>query len=124
MTALHQIYKCNVCGNVVAVVHASQGQLVCCNQPMELMTENTVDASTEKHVPVAEVKDGKVIVSVGSVLHPMEESHYIEWIELIEGNESRRVFLKPGDEPKAVFECAGKEFKVREYCNLHGLWSS
>lgn len=124
MTELQGIYRCKVCGNIVEVLHTGKGELVCCNQPMELLSENTVDASKEKHVPVAETKNDKVVVSVGSTAHPMEEKHYIEWIQVIEGEKSRRIFLKPTDEPKAVFECSGKEIKIRAYCNLHGLWSS
>lgn len=124
MTALREIYRCKLCGNIVEVLHAGKGELVCCNQPMELMSENTVDASKEKHVPIAEVKNGTVVVRVGSTAHPMEEKYYIEWIQVIDGEKSQKVFLKPADEPAAVFECAGKDIKVRAYCNLHGLWSS
>ena len=124
MTFLQGIYRCKVCGNIVEVLHTGKGELVCCNQSMELMSENTVEASKEKHVPVVEVKDDKVEVRVGSVAHPMEEKHYIEWIQVIDGEKSRRTFLKPTDEPTAVFECSGKDIKVRAYCNLHGLWSS
>lgn len=123
MTSIQQVYKCNVCGNIVEVLHAGKGQLVCCDEPMELMTENTVDASREKHVPILSERDGKLKVSVGSAAHPMEGKHYIEWIQVIDGEESRRVFLKPGDEPVAEFACAKERGKARAYCNLHGLWS-
>jgi len=124
MTSLHDVYNCKKCGNIVEVVHTGFGELVCCNEPMELMTENTVDASKEKHVPVVEVQDGRVKITVGSVAHPMEEKHYIEWIELIDGAKSCKQFLKPSDNPSAEFESSGENVKGRAYCNLHGLWST
>ena len=126
MTKLLQIYKCEVCGNIVEMLHTGVGELVCCNQPMKLYEENTVDAALEKHVPVFEINNSSVNVKVGSVAHPMEEKHYIEWIEIIdEGGRAYRKFLKPGDLPEAQFclEAAGK-ITVREYCNLHGLWKA
>jgi superoxide reductase len=106
------------------VVHASAGELVCCGQPMNLMTENTTDAATEKHVPVIEKIDGGYKVMVGSVAHPMEEKHYIEWIELIADGKAYRQFLEPGGVPEAVFMVDAAEVTAREYCNLHGLWKS
>jgi superoxide reductase len=124
MTELNQIYKCSVCGNIVEVVHASVGQLFCCNKPMDLLKENTTDAAVEKHVPVVEKTDSGVKVTVGSVAHPMEDAHYIEWIEVIADGRSYKKFLKPGDEPKAEFNITADEIIVREYCNLHGLWKS
>lgn len=127
MTSLNQVYKCNVCGNIVEVVHAGGGTLVCCGQPMQLMQENTVDASTEKHVPVIEKVRGGVKVKVGSVPHPMEAAHYIEWIEIIADGRSYKKFLKPGDAPEAEFKLDAesvKQLSAREYCNLHGLWSA
>jgi superoxide reductase len=124
MTELGQVYKCSVCGNIVVVVHASDGELVCCQKPMELMKENTVDASKEKHVPVIEKTDGAVKVKVGSVPHPMEEKHYIEWIELIADGRSYRKFLSPGEAPEADFEITAKDIKARAYCNVHGLWQA
>jgi len=126
MTKLLQIYKCEVCGNIVEIVHSSVGELVCCNKPMKLYEENTVDAALEKHIPVFEVKGNIVKVKVGSVAHPMVEEHYIEWIEVIdEDGKAYRKFLKPGDAPEAQFciEFVGK-LTVREYCNLHGLWKA
>jgi len=124
MPKLLEVYKCEVCGNVVEVVYASAGELVCCGKPMRLMAENTVDAAKEKHVPVIEsCGDGCVKVRVGSVTHPMEEKHYIEWIEVIADGKAYRQFLKPGEEPVATFNVEGKELRAREYCNLHGLWS-
>jgi superoxide reductase len=124
MTKLLQIYKCAICGNIVEVVHASAGQLVCCGQPMILQTENTVDASQEKHVPVIEKTAGGYKVSVGSVAHPMEEKHYIEWIELLADGKVYRQALKPGIAPEAFFEIDATEVSAREYCNIHGLWKA
>jgi len=118
------IYKCNICGNIVEVVHAGGGDLVCCGAPMVLMTENTVDAAKEKHVPVITKVDGGYKVNVGSVAHPMEEKHYIEWIELIAGDTCYRQFLNPGDAPEAFFPVKADKVEAREYCNLHGLWKA
>jgi superoxide reductase len=122
MTAARQVYKCNVCGNIVEVLHNGEGELVCCGEPMQLQAENTVDAAREKHVPVIEKIDGGVKVKVGSVAHPMEDKHWIEWIEVIADGKSCRQFLAPGQAPEAVFAITGKEITAREYCNLHGLW--
>ena len=120
-----QVYKCGVCGNIVEVLHGGVGELVCCKQPMKLMTENTEDAAQEKHVPVVEKDGSKVTVKVGSVPHPMEESHFIEWVEVIDGDNIQRKFLSPGAAPEAVFEnVAGDDIVVREFCNLHGLWKA
>lgn len=124
MTKLNAVYKCDVCGNIVEVVHASGGELVCCGQPMRLLVENTVDASKEKHVPVIEKSGSKVTVKVGSVAHPMEEKHYIEFIELIADGKVCRQYLKPGDQPVAIFETTATQITAREYCNLHGLWKA
>jgi len=124
MTERLQIYKCEVCGNIVEVLHTGVGQLVCCNQPMKLMKENTVDAAKEKHVPVIEKAEGRVTVKVGSVAHPMEEKHYIEWIELIADGEAFRRFLKPGGKPEATFKIDAQNIAAREYCNSHGLWKA
>jgi superoxide reductase len=119
-----QIYKCEVCGNIVEVVHDGVGELVCCNQPMVLQTENTVDAAKEKHVPVIEQVEGGYTVKIGSVAHPMTDEHYIEWIELLADGQAYRQFLKPGDAPEATFHIAAKKVTAREYCNLHGLWKA
>ena len=124
MTQQKQIYKCNICGNIVEVLHVGAGQLVCCGQPMELLTEKTEDVGQEKHVPVIEKTKKGIKVKVGSVAHPMEEKHYIEWIEVIVDGKSYRQFLKPGDKPEAEFEVTGEKIFAREYCNLHGLWKS
>lgn len=122
MTKVLQVYKCMVCGNIVEVLYSGGGTLVCCNQPMKLMEENTVDAALEKHVPVVERIDDQVHVRVGSVTHPMTEEHYIQWIEVITEDKVYRKDLKPGDEPEAIFHVEGDIIGVREYCNLHGLW--
>jgi len=124
MTKKMQVFKCEVCGNIVEVLHEGAGQLVCCNQPMKLMKENTVDAAQEKHVPVIEKTADGFKVAVGSVAHPMEEKHYIEWIELIADGQVYRQFLKPGDKPEAFFKIEAQNVTAREYCNLHGLWKS
>ena len=124
MTERLQIYKCEVCGNIVEVLHEGQGELVCCGQPMKLYVENTVDAAREKHVPVMEKTTTGAKVKVGSVAHPMEEKHYIEWIEVIVDGKAYRQFLKPGDAPEAVFEIDAEQIAAREYCNKHGLWKA
>jgi len=118
------IYKCEVCGNIVEVLHAGDGELVCCGQPMKQFKENTVDASKEKHVPVIEKVEGGFKVKVGSVAHPMEDKHYIEWIEIIADGKAYRQFLKPGEAPEAVFKIEAVSITAREYCSLHGLWKS
>jgi superoxide reductase len=124
MTARLQIYKCEICGNIVEVLHEGAGELVCCGQPMKLLVANTVDAAKEKHVPVIEKTASGVTVKVGSVTHPMEEKHYIEWIEIIADGKAFRQFLKPGDAPEAVFEIKANKIEAREHCNLHGLWKA
>ncbi|MBE3587407.1 MAG: desulfoferrodoxin [Thermoanaerobacteraceae bacterium] len=124
MTELNQVYKCNVCGNMVEVIHTGVGELVCCGQPMQLMKVNTVDASKEKHVPVIEKTEDGFLVKVGSVPHPMEEKHYIEWIEVIADGVVYRQFLKPGDKPEAAFCVKAEKVAAREHCNLHGVWQA
>ena len=124
MTMQKQIYRCNVCGNIVEVVHAGEGELVCCGQPMELLKEKTADVGLEKHVPVIETTDKGMKVKVGDVPHPMEEKHYIEWVEVITDGGDCRQFLKPGDQPAAEFEIGAQKVTAREYCNIHGLWKS
>jgi len=119
-----QVYKCEMCGNIVEVVHGGPGELVCCGESMTLLEENTVDAAVEKHVPVIEQTDHGIKVTVGSVPHPMEESHYIEWIEVIADGKAYREFLEPGDAPEAVFCIEAATITAREYCNLHGHWKS
>jgi len=122
MTERLQIYKCSICGNIVEVLHTGAGELVCCGKAMELMVENAVDAAKEKHVPVIEKTDAGVKVKVGSVPHPMEQKHYIEWIELLADGRAYRQFLSPGRAAEAVFAVEADSVSAREYCNLHGLW--
>lgn len=116
------IYKCELCGNMVEVVHAGGGELVCCGQAMKLYEANTVDAAVEKHVPVVEKAAGAVQVKVGEVPHPMEEKHYIEWVEAVAGDKAYRQFLNPGEAPEAAFGVDADQITARAYCNLHGLW--
>lgn len=124
MTEKLQVYKCEVCGNMVEMIHAGEGELVCCGEPMKLIKENSIDAAKEKHVPVIEkTADGYRIV-VGSVLHPMEEKHFIEWIELVADGTAYRKFLSPGEKPEATFCVKAQKVTAREYCNLHGLWKA
>ena len=123
MTEQLQIYKCDLCGNIVEVLQTGAGELVCCNQPMTLQQEKTEDASTEKHVPYIEKVGGGVKIRVGqNAAHPMEEKHYIQWIELLVDGKADRKFLKPGDVPEAFFNITGENMVAREYCNVHGLW--
>lgn len=117
-----EVYKCEVCGNIVEVLHGGAGQLVCCGQPMKLQIEKTEDQGKEKHVPVVENIEKGMKVMVGSVPHPMEESHFIEWVEIDTEDGVLRKYLKPGVAPEAEFECATEEKVVREYCSIHGLW--
>ena len=124
MPELLEIYKCNACGNIVEVVHGGAGELVCCGEPMKIFKENTVDAAKEKHVPVIEKTADGYKVSVGSVPHPMEDKHWIEWIELIADGKSYKQFLKPGEAPVAEFCVKADKVTAREYCNLHGLWKA
>ncbi|MHC4445099.1 MAG: desulfoferrodoxin [Planctomycetota bacterium] len=122
MTELMQVYQCNECGNIIEVVHAASGTLTCCDEAMQLLEENTTDAATEKHVPVVEKTDQGFNVKVGSVAHPMQDDHLIEWIELIADGQVHRQYLKPGQAPEASFEIQAGQVTAREYCSLHGLW--
>jgi superoxide reductase len=124
MTARLEAYRCELCGNIVDVMHAGPGELVCCGQPMICLQANTVDAAVEKHVPVIEKIDGGVKVKVGSVAHPMGEDHLIEWIEIVADGKSYRQFLNPGDAPEATFKIEADAITAKEYCNLHGLWQA
>ncbi len=123
MVSRMEVYKCGICGNIVEVLHGGAGVLVCCGEPMKLFEEKTADSTVEKHVPVIEKIDGGYLVKVGSVPHPMEAQHYIEWIELISCNAVYRKYLSPGEPPETLFK-VGESDKVsaREYCNVHGLW--
>jgi len=124
MDTLRQIYKCNTCGHIVEVLHPGVGQLVCCGKPMEALKEKTQDIGLEKHVPVIERTEKGTRVKVGSIPHPMEEKHYIEWIEIIADGRYCRKFLKPRNKPEAEFEVKAENITAREYCNVHGLWKS
>ncbi len=124
MTEKLQVYKCDICGNIVEVLHSGEGDLVCCGQPMKQTVENTVDAAKEKHVPVIEKVPGGFKVKVGSVAHPMEEKHLIEWIEIVADGKAYRQFLNPGKVPEATFMLDAAKVTAREYCNLHGLWKA
>ena len=125
MVKLKEIYKCEICGNIVEVIHTGSGALVCCEQEMKLLEEKTDDASTEKHVPYIEKTDNGILVKVGQNQdHPMTEEHYIEWIQVVADGNSYRKFLKPGDKPQAEFEIKSNQIEAREYCNVHGLWKS
>ena len=119
-----EIYKCETCGNIVEMLHGGQGDLVCCGEEMKRYVENTVDAAKEKHVPVIEKTASGFVVKVGSVAHPMEDKHYIEWIEVIADGKAYRQFLEPGGQAEATFAIDAAEITAREYCNLHGLWKS
>ncbi len=119
-----EVYKCEVCGNIVEVLHEGVGELVCCGEPMKLLVEGAVDAAKEKHVPVIEKTAGGIKVKVGSAPHPMEEKHFIEWIEVIADGKAYRQFLKPGEAPEATFNIDAKQLTAREHCNIHGLWKA
>jgi superoxide reductase len=124
MTRKQQIFKCEICGNIVEILHSGAGQLVCCDQPMKLIVENSEDAAVEKHVPVIEKTPEGILVKIGSTPHPMEAKHYIEWIQLIAEEESYRKFLAPGNEPEALFKISADNAIARAYCNIHGLWKN
>ena len=124
MTKINQVYRCNVCGNIIEVLHEGADSLVCCGQKMELLKENSTDGAVEKHVPVIEKSGDKIVVKVGSSPHPMLEEHFIEWIEVLFDGRALRQYLKPGDKPEAVFNIKSDKISARAYCNLHGLWVS
>jgi superoxide reductase len=125
MNKREEIFKCNVCGNIIEFVHPGPGQLTCCEQAMVLMDEKTDDFKTEKHVPVLSEEQNGIKITVGSTLHPMTEDHHIEWIEIINKDYVNRKYLKPGDAPEAVFYVPNQDsLIIREYCNIHGLWKA
>lgn len=119
-----EIYKCDACGNLFEVMSVGGGDPACCGQPMKLMREGTTDGAAEKHVPVIEKTAGGFKVKVGAVAHPMEEKHWIQWIELIADDRSYTKFLHPGDKPEAEFCLQADNVVAREYCNLHGHWKA
>ncbi len=130
MTVQHQIYKCEICGNIVEVLHSGAGELVCCGQPMKLIEEDDKDEGKEKHLPVMEILPGKdckvrdgIKVRIGEVSHPMEEKHHIEWVEIKTGDgKIGKKFLNPGDKPEVEFYTRSEVLELRIYCNIHGLW--
>jgi len=122
MAHIKEVYKCNKCGLAMEVLTSGAGAPVCCGDNMELLEEKTADKATEKHVPVIEKIDGGYKVYVGTTLHPMEENHRIEWIELTADGISYKKFLKAGDKPEAIFNVEATDVSAREFCNLHGLW--
>jgi superoxide reductase len=124
MTNKKEIYKCEICGNIVEVLHEGAGTLVCCGQPMKLLKENSIDASLEKHVPVLKKVEEGVEISVGSIEHPMTEEHYIDWIEIQTSQGCFRKQHNTGDKPQALFETNEEIIQIRAYCNLHGLWKN
>ena len=119
-----EIYRCAVCGNIVEVLHGGKGELACCGQPMERLLPHTGEGPGEKHIPVTEEAPGGLRVKVGSIPHPMEKEHHIEWIQVISGGDVYRRFLEPGEEPEALFKAPAGKPRAREYCNVHGLWET
>jgi superoxide reductase len=127
MTEKGEIYRCKVCGNIIRVLHPDVGELVCSGVPMELLSEQTEGTGEEKHVPVLEKIGEGVKIQVGEIPHPMEENHYIEWVEVMVDGKVYLKFLEPGDQPLAEFPVKPdqvQEISVREYCSVHGLWKS
>ena len=125
MTKLREIYKCEICGNIVEIVHTGGGSLVCCNEEMKLLEGKTDDSANEKHVPYIQKTMSGILVKIGEKQdHPMTEEHYIEWIQVIADGVAYRKFLKPGDKPEAEFPIKADNVSAREYCNVHGLWKS
>jgi len=121
---MNKIYKCNTCGNIVEILHIGGGELVCCGKPMELLLEKTNDDGMEKHVPVVEQTENGIKVKIGSIAHPMEEAHYIEWIEINFDGKVEKKFLHPGEKPEAEFNVKPENVIARCYCNVHGLWKN
>lgn len=117
-----QVYKCSLCGNIVEVLTGGDGELICCGQPMEKLQAKSADQGKEKHVPVIEKVNGGIKVTIGSVPHPMEDEHYIEWIEVVTDGKAYRQFLQPGQAPEAIFNISAASVTAREHCNKHGLW--
>jgi len=119
-----EVYKCSICGIIAEVVHSGAGSMICCGKNMDRVTENTTDAATEKHVPVNELGDGTVAVKAGDVAHPMEDAHYIEWIEILVEDKVYRQYLKAGEPAQVIFNVSAATVTARAYCNLHGLWTA
>jgi superoxide reductase len=117
-----QVYKCASCGNIVEVLTAGNGIFACCGKSMVHLAPKSADQGKEKHVPVIEKFNGGVKVKIGSIPHPMEDKHFIEWIEVITDGKVYRQSLKPGQAPEAVFNLTAENIRAREHCNIHGLW--
>lgn len=124
MAKQKQIFKCNVCGHIIEVLREGVGELVCCNQPMELKAEKNQDEGKEKHVPIIEKTDNGYKIKIGSIPHPMLPEHYIEWIEITANGKSYKKFLTPGEAPEAEFCVETEKISARAYCNVHGLWQA
>jgi superoxide reductase len=124
MTEKQEIYKCAICGNIVEVLDNGVGTLVCCNQNMNKMEEKISEEGNEKHKPILEKNEEGVEVKVSSIPHPMEDKHFIEWIEITTKNGTSKKFLKPGEKPEKKFPVGTEIIKVRSYCNIHGLWKN
>ncbi|MDR1045546.1 MAG: desulfoferrodoxin [Candidatus Adiutrix sp.] len=124
MAERYSIFKCEPCGDIIESLYDGGGTVTCCGKPATLMAAGAVDASREKHVPVISKIPGGYQVKVGSATHPMEEKHYIMWIDLLAGDYCLRKFLKPGEAPEAEFKTEAAEVAARAYCNLHGLWQA
>ncbi len=122
MAERFEVYKCDLCGNVVGMIIVGGGQLACCNQPMTVQVEKTADQGMEKHVPVIEESGDRMKIKVGDTAHPMTDDHYIQWIETISEHGDAKLFLAPGEAPEREFHRPKKFKKARAYCNLHGLW--
>ena len=125
MSQKFEVYKCLACGNIIEVLHGGDGKLTCCAKEMQCMKENTVEASTEKHIPVLTKIDDGYEIKVGAIEHPSEESHYIEWIDVIlNDNRNLKKFINPGDSPIIYIKPNAEIIEVKAYCNLHGLWKA
>ncbi len=124
MRKRYQVYRCEVCGNIVQILHGGVGTLVCCNRSMKLLNELTKDSGMEKHVPVIERNGNTIKIKVGTVQHPMEEQHYIEWVEAISNDKIYRKHLQPGSKPEVEFVIEGNNIIAREFCTVHGMWRS
>lgn len=124
MLERNELLACQVCGDIIEVLHVGAGELMCCGESMKVLEPKTEDEGKEKHVPVIEKTDSGVKVKVSSVPHPMEKTHFIEWIELIADGLVYRKFLEPGDPPEVEFSINADTIKAREHCNIHGLWQA
>ncbi|MEK7142463.1 MAG: desulfoferrodoxin [Patescibacteria group bacterium] len=124
MTQRYQVYKCNACGGKLEVLINGGDALTCCGEKMELLENKTEDVGNEKHVPIIEKMENGIKIKIGSIAHPMEEKHHIEWIEAVWDGRTYIKFLNPGDKPEAEFNIPTMEVLARESCNLHGLWKS